>query len=65
MNAIKYPNITVRQDGAEAFGLLARVKVALVTGGVSREAIDAFVEEAMAGSYYHMLTTIKQTVVLV
>jgi len=60
MNTPKYPNITVRllgQDG-NAFAILGRVQQAMRRGGVPREDIDNFMQEATKGDYDRLLTTV-------
>ncbi len=62
---VKHPDITVKTSTyTEAFSILARVKVALRINGVPQPEIDAFVEEAIRGDYYHLIKTVKETVVL-
>ena len=55
----KYPDITVTitgQDG-NAFAVLGRCREAARDAGLSDEEIAAFMDEAMAGDYDHLLQT--------
>ena len=54
-----YPDITVTitgQDG-NAFAVLGRCREAARDAGLSDEEIAAFMDEAMAGDYDHLLQT--------
>ena len=63
MAAIKYPSITIYLDGRiEAFAILAKAKRALAANGVKREEIDEFIDRALGGDYYHMLSTVRDYV---
>lgn len=56
---VKYPDIEVEllgQDG-NAFAILGAVKKALKRAGVPQTEIDAYMAEAMAGDYDHLLQT--------
>ena len=55
----KHPDITVtltRQDG-NAFAVLGRCREAARDAGLSDDEIAAFMDEAMAGDYDHLLQT--------
>lgn len=55
----KYPDIIVTltsQDG-NAFAILGRCRAAARDAGLSDEEIAAFMDEAMAGDYDHLLQT--------
>jgi len=56
---IKYPNITVELCGHDgnAFSILGRVIQAMRRGGVLKQDIDQFREEAMSGDYDNLLQT--------
>jgi len=56
---IKYPNIEVElvgQDG-NAFAVMGSVIKELKANDVPQEEIDAYMDEAMAGDYNHLLQT--------
>jgi hypothetical protein len=55
----KYPDIKVKLTGTDgnAFAILGRVQTALRRGGVGREEIAAFQQEATSGDYDHLLAT--------
>lgn len=59
MGNVKYPDITVQLTGNDgnAFHILGRVGKALKRGGVSKEQVEAFTEEATSGDYDHLLQT--------
>ena len=60
----KYPDVTVQligQDG-NAFYILGAVSKELKKAGVSKEEIDVFMDEAMDGSYDHLLQTVMRYV---
>ena len=55
----KYPHITVMltsHDG-NAFAVLGRCREAAAEAGLSDDEITAFMDEAMAGDYDHLLQT--------
>lgn len=56
---VKYPNVEVRLVGYDgnAFVILGRCSQAARRAGVSKEEIDAFMEEATSGDYNHLLAT--------
>lgn len=59
MSEVKYPNVEVElvgQDG-NAFAILGAARKAAKRAGVSKEEIDAYLEEAMSGDYNHLLQT--------
>lgn len=60
----KYPNVEVQLTGQDgnAFFIIARVNKALKKAGVSKEEIDAFMEDAMSGDYDHVLQTVMKWV---
>lgn len=55
----KYPDITVTLTGRDgnAFAVLGRCREAARDAGLSDEQIAAFMNEAMAGDYDHLLQT--------
>lgn len=55
----KYPDITVTLTGNDgnAFAILGRCRAAARDAGLSDEEIAAFMDEAMAGDYDHLLQT--------
>ena len=55
----KYPDITVTLTGRDgnAFAILGRCRAAARDAGLSDEEIAAFMDEAMAGNYDHLLQT--------
>ena len=55
----KHPEIEVRLTGTDgnAFAVLGHVSKALRRGGVDRDQINAFLEEATDGDYNHLLRT--------
>lgn len=56
---VKYPHITSQLSGQDgnAFNLLGIVRHDLKRGGVPKEEIDQFLEEAMSGTYDDLLVT--------
>lgn len=60
----KYPGVTVRLSGddANAFMMIGRTRAALRAHGVSVEEVEAFSEEAHAGDYDGVITTIMKWV---
>jgi len=60
----KYPEIEVELVGqnGNAFAILANVSKALKKGGVPKEEIDKYMDEAMAGDYNHLLRTTMEWV---
>jgi hypothetical protein len=60
----KYPEITVTFTGTDgnAFAVLGRVRQAMRRAGVSEEARQAFMREATAGDYDHLLQTVMRWV---
>lgn len=61
---VKYPDVTVKLVGEDgnAFSILGKVKNALRRAGVPKTEIDAFLKEAMAGDYDHLLITAMEWV---
>ena len=61
---IRYPDISVRLVGEDgnAFAIMARVSQALKSAGVSKEEIDLYTKESMAGDYDNLLRTACQWV---
>jgi hypothetical protein len=59
MTAIKYPEIEVELVGHDgnAFAIMARVKRALKSNGVSDEEVSQYLEESMSGDYDNLLRT--------
>ena len=55
----KHPDIKVQLIGSDgnAFSILGRVRQALLAAGVPQEEVSAFVAEASAGDYDHLLQT--------
>lgn len=55
----RYPHITVALTGQDgnAFAVLGRCREAARDAGLSDEEIAAFMDEAMAGDYDHLLQT--------
>ncbi len=64
MSDVKFPNVEVELVGRDgnAFAILGAVKTAMRRGGVSPEDISAYMKEAMAGDYDHLLLVTMQTV---
>ena len=56
---VRYPRISVRLTATDgnAFAVLGAVTAALRAAGAPREEADAFVAEATAGDYDHLLAT--------
>ena len=61
---IKYPDVTVEFTGADgnAFNLLAIVRRALLDHGVEASEVAAFLLDATASDYDHLLITCYQWV---
>lgn len=59
MSAIKYPEIEVRLTGTDgnAFAIMGTVSKALRRANVSREEIDAYLNESTSGDYDNLLAT--------
>ena len=60
----KYPHVRVqlvRLDG-NAFAIISRVTRAMRRAGIKKPELDAFVKEACAGNYDHLLKTVMKTV---
>jgi hypothetical protein len=55
----KYPHVKVQLVGRDgnAFAILGRVTKAMRKHGVEKSEIDAFMQEATAGDYNHLLAT--------
>lgn len=60
----KYPEITVKLSGEDgnAFSMIGRTSLRMRAGGVSKEEIEAFTEEATSGDYDNAIQTIMKTV---
>lgn len=56
---VKYPQIEVQLTGEDgnAFFIIGRVGRALRKGGVDKEEIEAYTNDAMSGNYDHVLQT--------
>ena len=54
---MKYPNVKVKLTGSDgnAFAILTKVKTAMRKAKIPQEEINAFLREAMAGDYDHLL----------
>jgi hypothetical protein len=63
---IRHPHVKVKLIGEDgnAFNLLGRVTKAMAKAGVSKAERDAFMAEATAGDYNHLLATVMRWVVL-
>jgi hypothetical protein len=59
MAEVRYPDIEVRLTGTDgnAFAILGKVRGALRYCGVEQAEIEAFMQEATAGDYDHLLRT--------
>jgi len=55
------PTVKLVGEDGNAFAILGRVKRALVKAGMHEEA-KAFMEEATAGDYNHLLATVQKYV---
>lgn len=55
------PTVKLIGEDGNAFNILGRVKRALVKAGMREEA-QAFMTEAMAGDYDHLLATVQKYV---
>ncbi len=55
------PTVKLVGEDGNAFAILGRVKRALVKAGMQEEA-KAFMEEATAGDYNHLLATVQKYV---
>jgi len=55
------PKVKLVGEDGNAFAILGRVKRALVKAGMQEEA-KAFMEEATAGDYNHLLATVQKYV---
>lgn len=64
-SAPKYDvHVQLTGEDGNAFAILGRVKRALYRAGATPEDIDAFLTEAMAGSYDELLATCARWVVV-
>lgn len=62
----RYPGVTIYLDGGEeAFSILAKAKLALVSHGVPRDEIESFIEKAVSGDFYNMLSTVRDYIFVV
>jgi hypothetical protein len=61
-----HPTITVRLVGEDgnAFAILGRCRRAMIDAGLPKPEIDAFMEEARAGDYDHLLRTCMKWLVV-
>jgi hypothetical protein len=61
---VKHPEVTVEMIGQDgnAFAILGRVQRAMRRAGVPKEERDAFMAEATAGDYDHLLGTVMRWV---
>ena len=64
MTQPKFPDVQVQLSGEDgnAFHIIGRTRMAMKRAGVSREEIDRYSAEAMAGDYQHVLSTTMATV---
>ncbi len=64
MSDEKYPNIKVKlsEEDGNVFAIIGRTVHALQRGGVSKEEINKFKEEATAGDYDHAIQTVMKWV---
>ena len=62
--ALRQTGIKVKLVGEDgnAFYILGKVCAALRRYGESKEFIDAFLEKAKSGDYYHLLATVMEVV---
>jgi hypothetical protein len=60
----RHPEINVKMVGEDgnAFAILARVRRALLDGGVSKTEVKAFMDEATSGDHDHLLVTVMNWV---
>jgi hypothetical protein len=60
----KYPEVEVQLVGEDgnAFAILGRVQKALRKGGVEKDEITKFMNEATSGDYDHLLQTVMEYV---
>jgi hypothetical protein len=60
MMDIEHPEVSVKMIGEDgnAFAILGRVRSASKNAGISQEEIDAFMTEATAGDYDHLLQAV-------
>lgn len=60
----KYPEIEVQLTGDDgnAFYVVGKVRKALLRGGVEKEEVELFVNEATSGGYDHLLATCSRWV---
>jgi len=63
---VKFPEVEVELVGSDgnAFAVLGKVKNALSRGGASKEQVDEFLKEAMAGDYDNLLQVCMKWVVV-
>lgn len=59
MKDVKYPNIRVKLSGEDgnAFAVMGRISSAMRRASIPKEEIDAFLKEATADDYNHLLQT--------
>ena len=64
MNDVRFPEVTVQLTGNDgnAFYIIGAVTSAMRRAGLSKEARDAFTEEATSGDYDHLLSTAMEWV---
>lgn len=60
VRAVRYPNVRVPLVGesGNAFAILGQVQKALRRAGVEPDVVQAFVRQATAGDYDHLLATV-------
>jgi len=63
-NKVKHPEVTVKLTGSDgnAFAILGKVIQAMKRAGIGEEERDAFMAEATAGNYDHLLQTVVRWV---
>lgn len=63
---VKFPHVKVKLVGEDgnAFSILAKTRRAMQRAGVSNEDIEAYLTEAKAGNYDHLLQVTMKTVVV-
>lgn len=60
---VKYPEVTVPiEPGENVFGIIGRTMTALRRAGVPKDQIDAYHDEARAGTYEDAITTTRRWV---
>ena len=61
---VRHPEVTVKLTGSDgnAFAILGKVIQAMKRAGIGEEEWDAFMTEATAGDYDHLLQTVMRWV---